>query len=180
MKQNVVAIILGALVCIATAPILASPLLFADNPVRPNDSSRLEATEGLVIGYKLYLTNDLLSPRLTVYDELSKKVRTFSLSFRTKLNGTVMQCHDFRDLSLSNPKDASLWLVKQVAKQNHLCKHLPSEIIRGKTRLVLLYWRYNYTSATKRTGGIYNSLDQNPRSDAIWIVPARPVRQTHP
>uniref|UniRef100_E6PD43 Uncharacterized protein n=1 Tax=mine drainage metagenome TaxID=410659 RepID=E6PD43_9ZZZZ len=73
MKRNVAATVLGTLVCLGSAPLLASPLFFEDNPVRPIDSSRLEATEGVVTGYNLLVTNELLSPRLTVYDEITKK-----------------------------------------------------------------------------------------------------------
>ncbi|NNM93603.1 MAG: hypothetical protein HKL92_09695 [Candidatus Eremiobacteraeota bacterium] len=151
--------------------VFASNPFIEDNPVRPIDSSRLKATEGLVVGYKLHLTNELLSPRLNVYDELSKKTKTFSLSFRTKIDGTILKCDDFNDISLSNPRTESRWLVEQTAKKNHLCKNLPPDIIPGKTRVVLIYWNYNQAIAMKETGGIYNTLDQNPRSDAIWIVP---------
>ena len=171
MKRNVAATVLGTLVCLGSAPLLASPLFFEDNPVRPIDSSRLEATEGVVMGYNLLVTNELLSPRLTVYDEIAKKTETFSLSFRTKIDGIVMQCDDFNDVSLTDPRAASLWWGEKFAKRNRLCKHLPPDIIPGKTRVVIIYWNYDQAVAMKRTGGIYNTLDQNPRSDAIWIVP---------
>lgn len=171
MRPLLFAIVLAGLACTTVMSVFASNPFIEDNPVRPVDSARLEATVGVVRGYKLLVTNELLSPRLTVYDEISKKTETFSLSFRTKLDGTVMQCDDFNDISLSNPRSASLWWGEKFAKQHRLCKHLPPSIIPGKTRVVIIYWNYNQAIAIKRTGGIYNTLDQNPRSDAIWIVP---------
>ena len=143
MRRNIVAAALGALLCVGSTPLLASPLVFKDNPIRPVDSSRLQATEGLVVGYRLHLTKELLSPRLTVYDEISKKTTTFSLSFRTKIDGTILKCDDFNDISLSISRTDSRWLVEQTAKKNRLCKHLPPDIIPGKTRVVIIYWNYN-------------------------------------
>ena len=147
--------------------IFASTPLFEDNPIRPVDSSRLEATEGVVFGYKVHVERGILSLRLIVYDKISKKVKTFSLSYRTKINGVVMQCNDFTDNAVNDP----LWPADHVAHEYRLCRHLPPDIILGKTQVVLIYWKYNYATAIKKAGGILNTLDRHPRSDAMWIVP---------
>ena len=167
MRRLFFAIVFFVVIIAAVLPVSASIPLFEDNPVRPVNSSRLEATVGIVLGYKVHIASNILSLRLTVYDKILKKVRTFSLSYRTQVNGVVMQCNDFSD----NTVDNLLWPADHVAHQNHLCKHLPPGIILGRTQVVLIYWKYNYATAIKKAGGILNTLDRHPRSDAMWIVP---------
>lgn len=144
---------------------LATPMLFVDDPRRPSDSHRLMATVGTVLRYELIATETLLSPRLTILDATTGTIRTFSMSFRTNVNGSLLKCDD--------AKTSDFWAAELDIASNGLCHKLPKQIVIGKTSLVVLYWLpVQRTMGSDAPINFYDRdvLDPAPASDAVWLA----------
>lgn len=135
-----------------------------DSPTRPKDSAKIVATVGRVIGYHLLVTRLLLSPRIIIWDERARAIRTFSLSFHTAINGVPLQCEG---AVLGNPLESGIFLRQAIA-ENHLCRQLPPNIVIGKTRVVIVYWHPIKFDPHKF---MLLYVDQLPHSDALFTIP---------
>jgi hypothetical protein len=139
----------------------ASPTFFVDNPSRPPDSKRIMATVGTVTAYTLYATGSLLSPRITILDDVMHKQRTFSLSFKTTIDDLPLQCHG--DITKTD-----YWAAAQYITSFDLCHKLPTSITIGKTKVVVLYW---IPERATPPANLLHLFDTEPASDAMWVVP---------
>ena len=137
----------------------ATPVLLWDNPRRPADSAQLLATSGTVLRYRLIATSSLVSPRLTIKDDVTDEETTFSLSFDTTIDGRRLACSDPSPVS-------PVWQAKTTIAENQLCGKLPPNVVVGKTRVVLIYWRH----ADRNPPNALYDFNQNPGSDAIWTT----------
>ena len=50
--------------------------------------------------------------------------------------------------------------------QMQLCDSLPSNIVIGKTRVVLIFWKHMHLGAPDAL----TDYNQNPGTDAIWVT----------
>ncbi|HET6895654.1 MAG TPA: hypothetical protein VFH72_09775 [Candidatus Baltobacteraceae bacterium] len=157
-----VAVGLLAIVALSCLDAAASPNFRLDDPIRPKNSRLLLATTGVFVSYDLIATDALLSPRITIFDEIAHQKRTFSLSFNTKVNGQVLQCDD---APVSAP-----WMAQSAIEKYKLCDALPHEFKAGATRITLLYW----THETSKRPDALNDFDLNPETDALWLVSDAP------
>lgn len=159
MKISVQTLFLGlTLFCCSSVIASASPNLIIDNPVRPASSARIKATVGLVESYQLVATDSLLAAQLRIYDELAKTVRTFSLSFVTRVNNKVLKCSD-------NSR-GDFWATQGEIQRYGLCHSLPA-IQPGKTRVVILYWEPEHLA---QPVDLLDIANQGPASDELWTV----------
>lgn len=155
------AIVLAVLLIVGGgASSAASPNFLVDNPVRPADSRLLTATTGIFVSYELTATDSLLSAKMTMLDEITNKKRTFTLSFRTKLNGATLECSD-------DGNAISSWVAAAAVRKYRLCSKLPNGLQSGKTRVTLVYWPHVYA----KPPSMLKDFDTDPATDEIWIVP---------
>lgn len=141
--------------CIAAS---AGPNFLEDNPQRPADSKLLKATSGVFVRYQLIATDRLLSPRVTILDDVTGTDRTFSLSFKTEVNGKRLACG-------SDAANALSWVAAHAVARHHLCAHLPIDVSAGRTRITVLYWDHR----DLKPANALIDYDTEPASDAIWI-----------
>lgn len=137
----------------------ASPNFLIDNPIRPADSRLLLATTGIFLKYELIATDAMLSPRITILDEVSRQPRTFSMSFDTSINGQRLTC--------ANPRTSSLnWVPAQQIARYDLCRTLPATFQPGQTRVTILYWPHVSASPPDAL----RDFDTEPATDALWVI----------
>ena len=136
----------------------ASPNFFEDDPVRPVDAALIKATSGILLKYTLVATDAIVSPRLTIRDAMTGKIRTFSLSFNTEFDGRRLKCTDAS-------RGIRYWGAAEVVEENSLCTQLPATIIPGKTRVTLVYWNHKNASPVN----FIHDYDQEPASDTVLV-----------
>lgn len=115
MKGPSIVSLCALLLCSGGSFASASPVVRDETAPPPADASKILATTGVLLGYRLLVRNGLISQRLTIWDDVANTKRTFVLTFGAKINGRPLTC------------DGS-------------CSALPAGVVAGHTRIVLTYW----------------------------------------